>query len=289
MITQLALASLDTLLDHLAISSNAEPDNLRERQYREFAFERAASVVQAHQDERERRRFEMRLRLALHLSPVAAVTYDSRNPVPRWKLVREYLASKLGREGPECEALAREVAGVLDNWDRRRSQVTGHRAFLLNRDGPFCQNCRVEFGKAPQSLVSHDPYKPYYASPDELLSIEVDHIEPVSALGTNALANLQLLCRLCNAGKGDGLGMDIRQEALFAGCVIDNVPIAHRCRMFYAVVDRDHGLCVRCDTKSSELTVRPVITGGTYVRSNLFAVCVNCLLCFSIRQFLYIT
>jgi 5-methylcytosine-specific restriction endonuclease McrA len=275
--TQVTLASLDALLDHLVIGSMAEPANPRERQYQEFAFERAASVVQADQDERERRRFEMRLRLALHLSPATAVIYDSRNPVPRWKLVREHLASKLVREGPECETLAREIAGVLDNWDRRRSQVTAHRAFLLNRDGPFCQNCHVQFGETPQSLVKRDPYKPYYSSPEELLSIEVDHIEAVSALGTNALANLQLLCRLCNAGKGDGLGTDIRKEAQFAGCSIDNVPIPHRCRMLYAVIHRDRQRCARCDTGSSELTVRPVIADGAYVRSNLFALCVKCL------------
>lgn len=278
MTSQDILGSLDVLLDHLVIGAAAEQDSPRSIQYESFAYLRATSVLRSDEDERVRRRFETRLRLALHLAPLSAINYERSNPLPRWRLIREHLVFGFDRDRQECEPLAREIATLLDNWDRTRDEVTGHRAFLLRRDGPFCQNCHVEFEvPTPASLLQCDPFKPYFESPEELLSVEVDHREAVSGLGTNVVENLQLLCRLCNAGKGDGLGVDIRQEARHAGALIDQVPIAHRCRMLYAVIDRDSRRCMRCDNTSAELTVRPLVAGGAYVRSNLFTVCYDCI------------
>jgi 5-methylcytosine-specific restriction endonuclease McrA len=269
------LSSLDVLLDHLVIGASIEQRSPRAAQYETFAFSRAESVLRADLDAAARHRFETRLRLALHLSPVAAVNYQRSNPSPRWRLILEYLVTSFARNRFECEPLAREIATLLDNWDRRRDEVTGHRAFLIHRDGPFCRNCHVRFDTEPESLSSRDPYKPYFESPDELLSAEVDHREAISGLGTNVVENLQLLCRLCNAGKGDGLGVDVRQEARHAGTPISEIPIAHRARILYSVIDRD-GRCVLCEGVTSELTVRPVTPSGAYVRSNLFAACFDC-------------
>lgn len=271
------LGSLDVLLDHLVIGTTAEQDSPRSIQYETFAFSRATSVLRSDEDERVRRRFETRLRLALHLAPLSAINYERSNPSPRWRLIREHLVSSFDRDRRECEPLAREIATLLDNWERTRDEVTGHRAFLTHRDGPYCQNCHVEFGPTPLSLLQRDPFKPYFESPEELLSVEVDHREAVSGLGTNVVENLQLLCRLCNAGKGDGLGVDVRQEARHAGTLIDQVPVAHRYRMLYTVIDRDGRRCMRCDNTSAELTVRPLVNQGAYVRSNLFTVCYDCI------------
>ncbi len=270
------LESLDVLLDELVIGSTIEHESPVARQYQAFAFARAASVLRSEEDELNRRRFEIRLRLALHLTPISAVNYRRSNPAPRWRLVREHLVAQFGWDRAECEPLAREIASLLDNWDRGRDEVASHRAFLLHRDGPFCQNCHVEFGPTPQSLLRSDVFKPYFESAEELLTPEVDHREAISALGTNVVENLQLLCRLCNAGKGDGLGVDVRAEARFAGIDVAAVPIPHRCRMLYSVIDRDGRRCGLCNGSESELTVRPIVPGGAYVRSNLYAVCMNC-------------
>ncbi len=271
------LSSLDVLLDHLVIGSASQPDTARARQYRQFGFVRAASILRSEEDERERRRFDTRLRLALHLAPATAIAYQRSNPVPRWRLVRDHLVNRFGRDPVECEPLSREIALVLDNWERSRDDVTSHRAFLLRRDGPYCANCHVRFDTEPISLRRADPYKPYAESPDELLTIEVDHIEAVSALGTNAVANLQLLCRLCNRGKGDGLGIDTRQEAGNAGTHVHQIPITHRARMLYYVIERDGRRCASCDSTTSELTIRPLVPEGGFIRSNLQAVCVACI------------
>jgi 5-methylcytosine-specific restriction endonuclease McrA len=270
------LGSLDVLLDHLVIGTTGEQDGARGAQYEGFAFSRAYAVLRSDEDERARHRFETRLRLALHLAPRSAVDYQRSNPAPRWRLIRDHLVSNLGRDRHECEPLAREIATLLDNWERNRAEVTGHRSFLLHRDGPFCQNCHVEFDTHPYSLMHRDLFKPYFESPEELLSIEVDHREAVSGLGTNVVENLQLLCRLCNAGKGDGLGVDVRQEARFAGTEISKIPLAHRCRIFYSVVDRDRRVCTLCASDVEELTIRSIVPSGAYVRSNLYTLCVGC-------------
>lgn len=272
------LDSLDVLLDQLAVGAFRESDaGRRGALYRDFAFQRAASIVRADEDEQTRRRFELRLRLAMHLSPREAIHYDRANPVPRWRLVREHLIAMFGRDPERSERLARDVAVVLDNWEREREDVGRHKAFLMSRDGAWCATCRVPFvGGPPITLQRRDEYKPYHLSPDELLTVEVDHVDAISGLGTNVVENLQLLCRLCNGGKSDGLGVDVRMEARLAGKPVADVPRAHRARMLYYVIQRDTRRCAQCGSDTAELTVRPLVPGGGYLRSNLQAVCVGC-------------
>jgi hypothetical protein len=57
------------------------------------------------------------------------------------------------------------------------------RVQVLVRDGYTCQMCGV--------------------SRNDGAILEIDHIHPVSKGGTNDLSNLQVLCRDCNAGKGN--------------------------------------------------------------------------------------
>ena len=57
------------------------------------------------------------------------------------------------------------------------------RAQVLARDGYTCQMCGISIKDGA--------------------ILEIDHIHPVSKGGTNDLSNLQVLCRDCNAGKGN--------------------------------------------------------------------------------------
>jgi hypothetical protein len=271
-------ASLDALLDLLVVSAKYGTEgDARATLYREFAFDRASALLRADEDERMRRTFELRLRLAMHLAPQAAIAYQRSNPKPRWRLIREHLVNTFSRDANETERIARDIALVLDNWEAERTDVGHHRDYLMRRDGSRCSVCHVEFlGGTPKSLVASDDYKPYYTSPDELMTPEVDHIDAISALGTNILDNLQLLCRLCNRGKADGLGIDTRSEAQYAGTKIVEVPVAHRARMLYYVIERDGRRCSQCEASNEELTIRPLVKTGGYVRSNLQAICVTC-------------
>jgi 5-methylcytosine-specific restriction endonuclease McrA len=268
--------SLDVLLEQLVLVSEGEGHSRRAQQYGEFAYQHAERLLRLRDDERMRRRFETRLRLAMHLAPADAIAYDPTNPVPRWKLVQNHVATVFERSTQAVETVARDVATVLDNWDRDRGEATRFVAYLTRRDGPFCGNCRMKFGVLSVAEQKRDVYKPYHESPEELTSSEVDHVEPVSGLGTDALENLQLLCRLCNGGKGDGLGIEARMEARHAGTQVELVPRSHRARILYYVIERDGRDCSVCGSVERELTVRPIVPGGAYVRSNLHAVCVGC-------------
>lgn len=267
---------LDAQLDRLAIGSLADGRVPRERFYHQTALDRARRLLRWDRDISSQALFETRIRLALHLSPRSAIDYQRSNPRPRWKVIYTHLVQTLGRDPVGAEDLAREIALVLDSWDSERSLVTGHLNFLMKRDGAVCQNCKVSFVGEPFSLSTQDAYKPYFLAPDELLRPEVDHIEAVSALGTNVLSNLQVLCRLCNAGKGMGLGLDVREEIKYAGYEVELAPRSHRCRLVYYAVNRDGRRCQQCDGSASELTIRPIVPSGGLLRSNLRTVCIEC-------------
>jgi hypothetical protein len=268
--------SLDILLEDLVIRPPSSVGSLRVQEYQDFAFRRAATILRSDSEDASRWKFELRLRLALHLAPVSAIKYDHANPTPRWELVRDHLVRHFERDPVECERLARDVAVTLENWEHERRDVTAHRSFLIRRDGATCRHCHVRFGSTPVTVRTGDEFKPYFKSPDELLMMEVDHVEAISALGTNAVENLQLLCRLCNFGKGDGLGLDVRREAHYAGRSIAGIPIQHRATMLYYVIARDNRRCRRCDGEDLELTIRPLVASGGFLRSNLQATCVAC-------------
>lgn len=272
------LDALDVLLDQLLLTGNRAASSNREDYYQRMALERAKHVLRVDQDDRERVRFETRLRVALHLAPAAAIAYSRSNPVPRWRLVRDHMLGTYARDRATAEQLGRAVATVLDNWDRDRESVTGHRNFLMRRDGPACRNCHLRFDASGSSLTlaQLDDYKPYHLAPEELMAPEVDHDEAVSAMGTNDLSNLQLLCRLCNGGKGDGLGLSVRAEAAYAGSALPRVPRSHRARLVYYVIERDERRCRQCDSQEAELTIRRIVAEGALVRSNLRAICVDC-------------
>jgi hypothetical protein len=270
--------SIDALLQRLLLgdrhleAAGFPPDLL------EYAETRTASVLGMTTERESVMRTELRLRLALHLSPGRAVAYDPANPAPRHRLIETFITEHFGIEREEASPLARDVAHTLSVWDEDRASVIANADRLLQRQYHRCAHCGVDFRSAPWTLTTKDAYKPYHEAREELLRPEVDHIEAISLLGTNDLANLQVLCRLCNLGKGDGLGISVREELTQARTPISLLPRGYRIRAFYATVLRDKKRCKMCDNSrsNSELTVRLRHAQGSYVRSNLHTVCVRC-------------
>ena len=123
--------------------------------------------------------------------------------------------------------------------------------------------------------MSLDRFKPYFKSPIELTSPEIDHIVAVSGVGNNGIDNLQLLCRWCNFGKGDGLGVDIRTEAKYAVVEIDDIPRVHIANMFYMTIADNNFACAPCGCHS-ELTVRLINMRRGFLLSNLTPTCYQC-------------
>ena len=109
------------------------------------------------------------------------------------------------------------------------------------------------------------------------LDPHVDHIRPVSIDGTNKSHNLHVICSLCNQGKSNGLGVNVRKEIEFAAIDINDVPEGHRISMFHNRLLMDKFKCTICENKCFELTIRPRTTNAPYLLTNLETICVSCL------------
>lgn len=276
-------STIDLLFQRLLLNSRASA-NFAPDPDLDHAFDRARRLLSSGIEERDTALFELRLRLALHLSPADAIAFDHRRPVARKELVKRYIMEHHARPELESDELARDVVRVLRAWEEQRESVRPYLEEIWRRQERRCAHCNVRLyltteeaeANPPESEIAQDPYKPYHLAPLELRAPEVDHIEPVARLGDNRLENLQVLCRLCNAGKGDRLGVDVRHEAAHAGESVAAIPRHFRLQMAYYVIARANRECIHCGKTKNELTIRKINPAGGYLRSNLYVACVRC-------------
>lgn len=223
---------------------------------------------------------DLRLKLAIHLSPPTAVDYKKTNPLSRQKLIARHLAEVLELDEAEVESLARELARTLKLRGEKRVPIPRYESDLLNRDGDSCNACHIKFeDERARSVVSEDPMKPYYgADPSGPMFVsEIDHIVPISMFGTNHLDNLQLLCKLCNRGKSDGRPPTPQNEYRYCNKKLDDIPWKHRAGLTYFTLEHANFACEECGTRVAELTARKVHEDGNLILSNLRSVCYPCL------------
>ncbi|MDT4850723.1 HNH endonuclease [compost metagenome] len=109
------------------------------------------------------------------------------------------------------------------------------------------------------------------------MSPEVDHIMAVSKDGTNQSDNLQVLCALCNRGKGDGGGVRSTSELRYCHLPIEDVPRGHRMALLYYRLAMDKFTCTACGSKDKELTVRMDRSRGLVTLTNLRSICYACI------------
>ncbi len=212
--------------------------------------------------------YEAQVRLALHFAPRAALEYDPSNPTPRHVLIRKYMVDVLGRRQEFAERASREIAVIVRNLSTSRSPVAHHREDLLRAQRGRCAHCGVLLWPEPRPVRPNDPFKNYAVDLEEWLTPEVDHKMPITSLGTNKPENLQVLCRLCNQGKGDGFPLQTRDELRWCRHQPENADFAHRRRLLYWVLRRD-GLDGRFFPTEGEVSIRLVNEQGGLVRSNL--------------------
>jgi len=112
------------------------------------------------------------------------VNYRTRNSETklRKRLSQKFSTMKSGFRG-SCNLCKRKIyndsSKILENRKYYSKNRNILRKIIIQRDSETCFKCKTT----------------------ENLSI--DHIRPLSKLGTNDLSNLQILCRKCNVIKGD--------------------------------------------------------------------------------------
>lgn len=109
---------------------------------------------------------------------------DGSNPIA--KPSKESSLRKKAAKRKEVEDLKREIDGK--SKPKRAPIGAKLRAMVLDRDGRRCVLC----GKTAQDTHAN-------GSP---VTLEVDHIVPVAAGGTNCESNLRTCCNVCNVGRG---------------------------------------------------------------------------------------
>ncbi|HWG07874.1 MAG TPA: HNH endonuclease signature motif containing protein [Solirubrobacteraceae bacterium] len=209
--------------------------------------------------------------VAIQLAPREAIRYAPSDPRPRWRIVDGFLATRSDLADDEREAVARLIAGILDDADLAR------RSAVVPRDrAAACAICRLPFNEEPLSVATRDPYKPIWQAPIELTQPETDHVVPISGVGRHRADNMQVICRACNLAKGDGLTVDVTAELRYAAMDLDRVPRMHLFRLLQWLIMRAGGECDSCGDTNGERTMRPRFDGAPLGRGVMAVRCYDC-------------
>lgn len=111
-------------------------------------------------------------------SVYSAGTYANR--FGGWRAALERFVEWANSEGPSADAIAERPCKPAKRTSRTINWRL--RAMVLMRDGARCQLCGADVGSGAK--------------------LHVDHIIPWSRGGETELDNLQILCEVCNIGKG---------------------------------------------------------------------------------------
>lgn len=217
----------------------------------------------------------IKIRLVIYFSPKKLVRKTSLEfDEPRYIICGGYIQGNFDYNNKESYSIGKSVHRIFDLWDKERKQITGYKEKLLRRQSYKCNNCNLSFNKECPSYINKDEYKPVFQH-EELTKPEVDHKDPVWALGHNRISNAQVLCRFCNQGKGKGVETRIATEMQHSNKEIAMINWKYRAKEFYLAINGKNE-CSLCNNKTVELTVRPKRNDGCYFRANLEPVCVNC-------------
>lgn len=255
-----------------------------------YAMDHVHNILNSKDEYHEYYKYELRLRLAMHFSPIEAINYDDTNENTRKELIVEHLKTFFKKTDDHANTLSNTIIKIFELWENPRKGVSQFKEELLKKQDYRCNHCHVKFKKEDNTykvstIFKNDNYKLYIYPKEKVigeienLTVEVDHIKPVSALGDNRIGNLQALCKLCNQAKSNLLTIKTINEIKYASYKIEKIKEekpSHINRMLYFTILRANNKCEKCNCKYHELTMRKIVKNGPFTRSNLIAVCKTC-------------
>jgi len=225
--------------------------------------------------------FALRAELVLSLLPKCCFNRDF---ALKKQHARAFLQDEFGLGPTQATTLANRLLLVLSRLDVDRVHLYGLRRELLDRQSGRCAHCNQLLNSSEEQLqrLPIDPFKPYGRFPD-LLEPEVDHIDPVSLFGGNDTENLQVLCKHCNRGKGNGLGVSPLVARRYAGAdisqTIDRDLVTYLGSLVYYGLLHNGRRCSCCSSETNALTVRIRGRGDrAMVVANTRVICTDCLM-----------
>lgn len=274
------IESFYELAEGILLSDNDELDVREFQKEYNYSFEHAHYLLKSKSEYDELYKYELKLRLALHFSPIDAIKFDISQSKSREELIEEYIVTNFKKDKIHAQRLSIVINQILKNWNKNRESIIQYREELLKEQNYKCNHCGVKLdivNSKYETVFINDKYKPYSKSNGyNYLYPEVDHIKPVSSIGDNSKTNLQVLCRLCNRAKSNILNIKVLDEVKYAGEKIEEIKTSHIHRMLYFTIERAKKQCENCLSKDTELSIRKRFKDGSFTRSNLIAVCKTC-------------
>ena len=174
-----------------------------------------------------------------------------------------------------------DATGQSREWDSETYKGQSILAFVRGVNAAAHCTERTSGAKRFFDTVTYSQGGEYCALCGDCDDLEVDHISPVSAGGSrDALANLQLLCSVCNGGK-HALKSRLL-PVLLKSCTTDCISTAVRfkCLLLAArtIDGRPHSCCSVCGCNSStcKIIVECRSTSLTASIFNVHAKCTKC-------------
>lgn len=243
--------------------------------------------------------------------------YDEINNLLYYRLISTYIPNKLPSDGTDVallinyfikkvynrtgKKLDRKNKFILDLVKISRNYHTHRKYDLKIDDIDRCCYCGIDFknGLDKNFYNKLDILNPitYFSNRHKIHEKCIDHILPISKIGSNEQSNLQYICSVCNSAKKDictvldklnlfservliedienfkeNQSMYINNHKEFNPDKTNFFPLS----LFYRVISRYDG-CSICSCKDKLLTIMPIDNETLYTIDNLVPVCYDCL------------